>query len=290
MLQPQIATVRREFAQIDHLPPLSQTATRLLQVAADPDIEVDELAGIIELDPGLSARILGLANSAYFGQRQPINAISDAMIRVLGLNMVKSLAMSIAVAGTFETSSCSDFDLEQYWYTALGCAQLARQLAVKIPLDLRPDLDSVYLCGLLHNLGSLLLAHVFPEQMGLALRQFAKHPEDGLCAIQRETIGSDFIQAGEWLVRRWHLPEAVVEVVGALDDAEYRGDFRLHLLLTRNASNWIQADPDTRLQLAEDQAMLALDGITAQALAAVEERFVDDDEELKSMARVLLHS
>ena len=84
---------------LEHLPPLTPVATRLLAVTSDPDLAINELAAIIEQDPPLTARILGLANSAFFGQVNPIFKVEHAIIRVLGLNMVRSLALSIALTG-----------------------------------------------------------------------------------------------------------------------------------------------------------------------------------------------
>ena len=94
-------------------------------MVADDRFSLEDLALVINQDPGLSARILGLANSAYFGQTNPILTVEDAIIRVLGLNMVKSLAVSIAVSGVFDSSACRSFDLHEYWSHSLSIAMLA---------------------------------------------------------------------------------------------------------------------------------------------------------------------
>jgi hypothetical protein len=114
MPQNSAVTAGQKILQARDLPPLSFTATRLLELSADPDVEVDDLAAVIEQDPALTARILGVANSAYFGQVNPVLSVETAIIRVLGFNMVKSLALSIAMAGIFDTSKCPSFDLETY--------------------------------------------------------------------------------------------------------------------------------------------------------------------------------
>jgi HD-like signal output (HDOD) protein len=156
---------KNEILEIKHLPPLSITATRLLEAIGDPDVEVEDLAEIINHDPGLMGRIVGLANAAYFGQRNPITTVQEAIIRVLGINMVKSLALSISVSGAFQATSCPGFDTKEYWFEAIGCATMSRMMALRVPIDKRPDPDRIYLSGLLHNIGYLVLAHIFPSKL-----------------------------------------------------------------------------------------------------------------------------
>ncbi len=75
---------RDEVLELKHLPPLSITATRLLEAVGDPDVDVERLAEIINQDPGLMGRIVGLANAAYFGQRNPITTVQEAIFVFLG--------------------------------------------------------------------------------------------------------------------------------------------------------------------------------------------------------------
>lgn len=283
-----VAAVRREFTRIKHLPPLSPTATRLLEVVADPEVDVDCLSGIICQDPGLSARILGLANSAYFGQSSPINTVREAIIRVLGLNMVKSLALGIAVAGAFDTSACKDFDLHGYWHTALGTALLSRLLAERITPVQRPDADSVYLCGLLHNLGTLFLAHVLPESLSRVYAQWQKQPALDLRSLEQEYLETDHLQAGEWLARRWHLPDAVIQVIGYFDDENYDGQYQSQICVVTSASGWVEdylRQEDSLL--SEYDCLLHQSGLESEVLSAVEEKFRVQCENLHAVTQML---
>ena len=281
--------VSAALTQVKHLPPLSPTASRLLEATADPEIEIDDLAGIIFQDPALSARILGVANSAYFGQSQPINSVREAIIKVLGLNLVKSLAVSIALAGAFDPRACRGFDLAGYWYSSLATASLSRLLAMQHSGTHRPDADSSYLCGLLHNLGHLLLAHVFPQQLSTAIAECKQSPDQGLRALERRHLGIDQLQAGEWLARRWHLPEAVADVIGNLDDAEYQGPHALQRDIVSGACVWIGAVAGNDGQeMTEDARLQSLQGIGSESLLRVEQQFRSQCESLRSTARVLI--
>ncbi|HEC15563.1 MAG TPA: HDOD domain-containing protein [Sedimenticola sp.] len=282
------AVFRRKILEVKHLPPLSVTANRLLEVTANPDAEIDEIAGIIGRDPGLSARILGLANAAYFASAQPVTTVREAIIRVLGLNMVKSLALSMAMCGSFKTGDCKAFDLEDYWRHALGCAVLSRMLALKAKPEPGPDPDSLYLCGLMHNLGLLVLAYVFPAPLSAALAEAKEAPDADVLMLEREHIGIDHIEAGEWLSHRWHLPEIVVHAIGSLNRDDYSGPFQNEVVIVSRAAHWVRrylAGEGNGLQ--DDEALCRLQGLDKQMLADVEEAFFHQWEELQALSRML---
>ncbi|MCB1857936.1 MAG: HDOD domain-containing protein [Gammaproteobacteria bacterium] len=269
-------------------PPLSRTASRILDVVGNPDVDVDQMAEIINQDPALTARILGLANSAYFGQIRAIATVREAIIRVLGLNMVKSLAISISMAGVFNPRLCKAFILEDYWYRALGGAMLARLIAQRISPEVQSDTESVYLCGLLHNLGELLLAHVFPDEFSKALEAVEEAPASNPYEMEREYVGIDQVQAGELLMRRWHLPDGVIEVIGSLELMDYQGRYRVDLEVVRSARSWISGDThEAPPALMENRRLISIPGLDRRALSLIQEQFLDQREALRDLARVL---
>ena len=163
-----------EVLGLDHLPPLTAAATRLIDVASDPELEIKELAKIIEQDPPLTARILGLANSAFFGQKTPILSVEHAIVRVLGLDMVRSLSLSMALAGSFDTSQCKNFEIGDYWLHALVTSTLAAAVGRKVSDRENRPIDSLYLGGLLHSIGILVLVHVRPVEMSRVFEEMIK--------------------------------------------------------------------------------------------------------------------
>ncbi len=194
------------------LPPLPAIAGRLLDLVANDECDIGELSALIEQDPGLAARIIGIANSAYFGRPTGICSVADAIVRVLGLNLVRSIAIGIALSKPFDPSACPEFQLERYWYRAIQTANLCGRLAPRARLseDLRRCL---FLCGLLHNLGQLVLVHAFPDRMGRVFRDWAIAPERGLLALENEQLAMTEIEAGAILARRWQLPGPVTDVI-----------------------------------------------------------------------------
>jgi HD-like signal output (HDOD) protein len=287
MPQNSAVTAGQKILQARDLPPLSFTATRLLELSADPDVEVDDLAAVIEQDPALTARILGVANSAYFGQVNPVLSVETAIIRVLGFNMVKSLALSIAMAGIFDTSKCPSFDLETYWCEALGTAQLARALGSNLTEEERPNLDGVYLSGLLHTLGVLLLAHLYPQEYSRVLQQVQLGGLTNVLETERFEIGIDHVQAGRWLARRWHLPEVVSVVMGAVEEGGSGGEFEIDSRLVRAASHWMKAYLSDEQAPLLEQPLIHLPGLSEERTQGVERHFREQCDDLRVMAGML---
>ncbi len=287
MLESTMVDARQVILDVKHLPPLSVTASRLLETVANPDMEIAELSYIISQDPGLMARIIGLANSAYFGQVIAITTVHDAIVRVLGINMVKSLAISLSVSGAFQSDSCDGFSTKDYWFNAIGCATMSRMMALRIPAAERPDPEKVYLSGLLHNLGCLVLAHLFPTKLACVLALHSKDPGSNLETLQREHLGVDWISAGEWLVNRWHLPDFVSEVIEAVADRNNAPQDKYDVTLIRSAIQWLGsypgADPDVP-RLSEDCLLGSIPGLGIDARNLIESKFLDKCDELEALA------
>jgi HD-like signal output (HDOD) protein len=194
------------------LPPLPAIAIKLLELVGREDCDIQILSRLIEQDPGIAARIVGIANSAYFARPSPVCSVADAIVRVLGLNLVRGIAIGIALSKPFDPAACPDFQLERYWYRAMCSANLAAQLA---PLAHLPETAHacLFLSGLLHNLGQLVLAHAFPDRMSQVFRSWAQSPGQSLLALESQHLAMNEIEAGALIARRWQLPNGVSDVI-----------------------------------------------------------------------------
>ncbi|MCU7932212.1 MAG: HDOD domain-containing protein [Candidatus Thiodiazotropha sp. (ex Codakia rugifera)] len=273
---------------MQHLPPLSATATRLLAMLGDDGFSLDDLAHVIGQDPGLSARILGLANSAYFGQTNPVLSIEDAIIRVLGLNMVKSLAFSIAVSGVFESSSCRSFDLKTYWSQSLSIAMLSRQISLAVDREHRLDSDGVYLAGLLFDMGVLILVHEFPEEYARVLLLSKQQSSQDRSCLEMELIGIDHRQAGAWLTHRWHLPEMIVKIIAQAGIGDDTSAYKKEIILVGSVAEWVKHGLVSDSEPAEiPSALKDCCGLSVEKLETIKARFVSKEEEIRVIANML---
>jgi HD-like signal output (HDOD) protein len=278
---------KEQILKLQHLPPLSATATRLLGLLSQEDLALNQLAEVINQDPGLTARLLGLANSAYFGQQNPVLNVEDAIIRVLGLNMVKSLAFSIALSGSFDISDCRQFDLKRYWRDALTLAMLARLLCVKGDTGDSLDPDAVYLAGLLKNIGVLVLVHLFPAQYSQVIQKQLQLGGNGdVLELEKEQIGLNHREAGAWLANRWHLPELIVSVIAQAGVSAQEQENEVALVGA--ISCWLfEADLDEALAMRCKSALYEYCGLSPDRLETIKQGFMEDEDEIKVIANLL---
>ena len=228
-----------DLISVDSLPPMSATASRLLAMANDPDVEIEALAATIGQDPPLTAKVLGIANSAYYAPRRAVLTVKDAIIQVLGLRMVGNLSFGIALNGPMTTTACEHFDLTRYWLIALGTADLAGGLARAASVVDGPDPDAAYLVGLLHNLGELLLVHLRPREVNQILVEMAERPEQDPIELERAAFGIDRWAAGALLARHWELPAVVGDSIEQLA-AAHDGEPSPMVYLLNAARRWVE--------------------------------------------------
>lgn len=241
--------IRTKIRGLTDLPPLPAVAQRLLNLLGDEEAKVEDLARVIDMDPGLSARIIGLSCSAYFGRARPICSVKEAIINVLGLDMVKAFALSLAVSGGFRLDRCPEFDLVRYWKVAMLTADLAMRLVTsistaRVPLGAVPTVQTAYLGGLWHDLGLMVLVHLLPQQMSGVLTALEGRWGAELIAAERERIGVDQHQAGSWLAHRWQLPAELVMVIMHHHELGYRGPAWPTCLLIGLCARWVQSRLD----------------------------------------------
>ncbi|NOZ36655.1 MAG: HDOD domain-containing protein [Gammaproteobacteria bacterium] len=230
--------IRLTVHGMQDLPAISPMSTKLLGVIGDDRLSIHQLADIIRQDVSLGGRIIGLANSAYFGQREPITSVEDAIFKALGLRLTQNMALGIALSGPFSSQvHCATFDMHGFWLKAVLTANLAQGLCKQVRGDLQIDIDMAYLAGLLHELGLLPLVYLYPEQMDeLFTRRITQHQH--LREVLRKELGTDQHEVGAWLAMNWQIPPAIVDVIAHHAEADYDGEHALLVLLIRCCSRW----------------------------------------------------
>lgn len=205
------------------LPPLPRRSQEVLGLLCDPDLDILRLVELIEQTPVLAARILGVATSPFFRHGAPARDISDAIIRLLGLNLARDLSLSLILSQPFRVSGCARFDPMRYWRHAMMSATLAQTLAPGVSVEAAPTPPEAYLGGLLHSLGLLALVHVAPDRMDLAFERVELDPTRSLSEVQGEILGMDHSRAGAEIGAAWRLPPAITAAMAHHRDPSYRG-------------------------------------------------------------------
>jgi len=228
---------RQEIQKLKQLPNLSPNVQRLLDCCGNPDVSQTELAGVLSESPTIAARLLGLSNSAFFGQQGRVHSLTHA-ISVLGLITVRSVAVSLSLSGMFKVKHCPHFSAETYWCTSIMTALMANEINGDIRADLRPAPDSVYMAGLLHNIGLLAMVQLYPGEMELAFTAYEENPERNLGEYVKDRLDATQYQAGVWVGSKWHLPEDILLVMEYHYDRNYRGKHWPLVLLEGLCASW----------------------------------------------------
>lgn len=280
---PDTTETRIEVLKLNELPAVPAVAHQFIQAVEDPDIEVRQLAAIIERDPALTARIIGLANAAYFGVSERVTSVEHAIFKVLGINTAKSLALSIVLSGPLQAGRCPGFDLERYWSTAVLAATAAQRIAPFVRAGEGAAASEAYLGGLLHGLGLLAVAHLYPGPLSHALNESGGDRTE-LLRLEREALGADHSQVGGWVARKWHLPPPVASVISHHADAEYDGTYWPLVRLVGGTLEWVR---ELDREVSPDPAPMEALGIPPERVAKALEAMPQWREEVATMARFL---
>jgi diguanylate cyclase (GGDEF)-like protein len=207
-----------------NLPSPPSIALQIIELAKDPDVDIDKIAAVISMDPALSAKLLRITNSPLFAIRRNTENLRQAIV-MLGLNGTLSLALSFSLVKSMPGESDEGLDYGNYWKRSLVSATCCRQLGVAASMGGGEDL---FLAGLLQDIGMLVLDRAVPEvYKGIGSRQY---DHQGLQQFEWEALGTDHAMVGGWLLEQWGLPERLqFAVAGSHDpgsvgnDCEYLG-------------------------------------------------------------------
>ena len=173
----------------------------LNEIIANPLSAAKDIANVVNQSPSLTAVLLKMVNSAFFGFRSKIDSISKA-IMLIGSNEVSNLAMGVTIMETFRNIPKQVIDVGAFLEHCLACGVVGRLLAVHAKL---PQAEQIFVSGMLHDIGRLVLYKYFPDVAGLLLIQ-AMESRQPLAVVEREMIRTSHTQIGKKLLQKWKLP------------------------------------------------------------------------------------
>ncbi|MDE2396734.1 MAG: HDOD domain-containing protein [Burkholderiales bacterium] len=196
--------VRRRVAE---LPPLPQAALRALATLRSEEATLASVAVELACDASLTARVLRLANSPFYGVSNRVVSTRDA-VQLVGRRTLESMLTLAAVASQFEAGPSPAFDPGSFWRHALGSAIAARGLARGHGIDE----DQAFVAGLLHNIGLLAMRAYFPQALeSLVLHARARDLE--ISAVEAELGMTPHAEVGAWIAAHWNFPPAVTRAI-----------------------------------------------------------------------------
>ena len=196
--------IRNAVGGMRELPSTPRIYMALTKMLADPDVEPRAVAAVIEQDPAVSARLLQIVNSAFFGLSHRIVNLQQAVLH-LGIEAIKNLAFSVELFRSFQVRNVLSLDLLQRH------SYLTAKIAAALVTANRTAKD-VFTAALLHDVGKLVLASKLPQRFSEALRLSAQQRRP-LYVVEEELHGFTHAEAGAYLLGLWGLPYPIVEAV-----------------------------------------------------------------------------
>jgi HD-like signal output (HDOD) protein len=203
-------TLRQLVTQLDRVPSIPSLYVEIVEKLNDPEVGVDTIGEIIARDMGMTAKILKLVNSSFFGLRRQISSPSGA-VAYIGLDTIKSLVLSLHAFSQFEGLDPGKFSIEALWRHSQETANAAKQIA-RLEKAEQKTADEAFVSGLLHDTGKLILASNFPQKYDAVIQM---HEEQALEVVDAEerTFGANHADVGGYLLGLWGLPVPVVEAI-----------------------------------------------------------------------------
>lgn len=197
-----------KIARSENLPVLPQIVSQVLKLADDPDASPKSMEVIIERDPAITAKILRVSNSSYYGLSQ-VPSIGRA-ISMLGMNTIRSLVVGVAYQQIMSGRAvASHFNKLEFWRHSLGVATGARILA-KLKMPMRAE--ELYVAGMMHDVGLLVMDRFHPLELDKAVGYAT---DEGMRLHEAENLlfGFDHSKLGGVLAKQWGLSEVVIDAV-----------------------------------------------------------------------------
>ncbi|MCG7956492.1 MAG: HDOD domain-containing protein [Candidatus Thiodiazotropha endolucinida] len=179
---------------------------RLKTIIDTPEYRLDDVADTIRSDPALTTRVLKLINSPYFGLASKIETVFRA-VSLLGTQQIHDLTLATCISESLHEPADSAFDMQDYWRRSIFCGLVAQGIARRMGLI---DSERLFVCGLLFDLGHLIMHQSIPEETKQAL-QHSQQRCQPLVEVERELIGLDYARVGATLMRQWSFPLCLVE-------------------------------------------------------------------------------
>jgi HD-like signal output (HDOD) protein len=192
----------------EHLPTPPAVAMQVVQETSSPDVTSARVSEILRQDPALCARVLKAINSVVYGMREQVTSVDRAVL-LLGLNAVRGIVLALSLPA-MQTNGRRDRSFRDYWQSAVGGAVIGRELAVRLKV---PTAEDDMLAGLLRDIGRLLLQQVLPDEYADFARATDGQPFSAVCAAEREAFGVDHAEVSAALLRRWNLPDSLVQPI-----------------------------------------------------------------------------
>jgi len=215
------AKLRGIIRRIQDLPTLPRTFLRITELVNNPTSSAKELARVITDDQVLTARLLKLVNSSFYGFPQKISEVTSAIV-LLGFDAIRSLLLTTSVFDVFSNRGRHEkFRREELWDHSLGCAVGAKVIGTYLRYE---KIEELFVAGLLHDIGKIVEMLFMPEEF-LKVISIVDKDDILLSSAEDRVLGYTHSEVGELLAEQWNLPPRLARVIANHHRPELAGEF-----------------------------------------------------------------
>lgn len=192
------------FSQVHNLPNIPKVVQELITNFNNPETDATDISNKIQMDQVISAKVMRLANSARYGPGRSIKSIDSAVV-MLGFDTLKTLVLASGITGSFK--DIPGFDKREFWRNSFMVANISKLIAKHT----KEDPETAFTCGMMHNIGELLIHLTEPEksvQIGNLVSEGAVRTQ-----LQQSQFGYDFTEVGTELAKRWNFPDVIQSAI-----------------------------------------------------------------------------
>jgi HD-like signal output (HDOD) protein/CheY-like chemotaxis protein len=226
--------IKQVISKIDSLPSVPSLYLELVEELKSEEASIAKVGDIISKDMGLTAKILKLVNSSFFGLPQRITNPAKAA-SLLGLDIVKAIVLASGTLDKFKKIQSPGFSMDQMWQHAYTSAVYAKIIAGDAGLD-RKSVDTAFMAGLLHDIGVLLIATHLPEGFARILKHMHQS-QTSMAVAEMQVIGTTHAAIGAYLLGLWGLPDAIIDAVAFHHSPGCKASEGLNLAIITHAAN-----------------------------------------------------
>ncbi len=280
------ASFRQQLQQTQQLPPLPETARKLLALRNNENAQLEELVSVIEQDPSLTAQVLRYGRQSFYGYGDRIKSVGDSIALVMGFNVALHFCLGLASGKALLCTNNGPLGRTIIWQQALACAELSQLLAAKCRIKDRPNGGISYLSGLFHNFGYLLFGHLHPEEYAYLNKMVERYPDTEIRTLELHSFGISHDMVGMELMRAWEMPEEIIQAVAEHHFPDYDGEHALYgkLVALSNRLLKMPGMQDNSSQLPTEKLLAEL-GIDKEKAKEVLERVQSQQSEFMAMVK-----
>ncbi len=279
------AVVAKALATVGDIATLPEVTVKIIELVEDPNSTARDLHQVIKTDPALSAKVLKVVNSAFYGLPGQIASVDRAIV-LLGMSAVKNISVAASIARLFKSGQMSEqFSAKDLWQHSVAVGVAARLIAKASGQP--AGLDEVFLAGLIHDIGILIERQVSADQLREVIANSAGG-EMSFLEAEAQVIGADHQAFGNALTTKWKFPRHLRAVVGFHHCPEKLSAELQKLGCTVHVADVLCCQEQLGFYLTAQhqeltEEMLAIVGITAEQLEDVKASLQEELEDAQAM-------